>query len=250
VTQIGANLMKCNRFALTSILCVFAAAVASAQPDASVIELIKDNDLSVWRQPINAWSIVSDVFLPPNDPKALSSKPGTGILFNGGRTSDLVSKQEFGDIELHLEFIISKGSNSGVYFMGSYELQIYDSFGVEKDHYPGIECGGIYPRWINEKNVEGHSPNVNASLPPGQWQTFSVIFRAPRFNDKGEKIANAVFVKVVHNGKVIHEHVELNAETRGGFPERPIGPLRLQGDHGPVAFRNIRIRPVPVERKQ
>jgi hypothetical protein len=134
--------------------------------------------------------------------------------------------------------------------MGSYELQIYDSFGVEKDHYPGIECGGIYPRWINEKNVEGHSPNVNASLPPGQWQTFSVIFRAPRFNDKGEKIANAVFVKVVHNGKVIHEHVELNAETRGGFPERPVGPLRLQGDHGPVAFRNIRIRPVPVERKQ
>ena len=216
-------------------------------PTASVIELIKDHDLSVWRQPTNLWSIVGDVFLSPDNPKALSSKPGTGILFNGGRTSDIVSKQEFGDIELHLEFIISKRSNSGVYFMGSYELQIYDSFGVAKDAYPGIECGGLYPRWINEKDVEGHSPNVNASLPPGQWQTFDVIFRAPRFNDKGEKIANAVFVKVVHNGKVIHEHVELNGETRGGFPERPMGPLRLQGDHGPVAFRNIRIRPVAVE---
>jgi|ERR1019366_4003511 hypothetical protein len=242
--------MICNRFALTCILCVVAATVARAQSTASVIQLIKDNDLSAWRQPTNAWSIVGDIFLSPNDPKTLSSKPGTGILFNGGHTSDLVSKQEFGDIELHLEFIISKRSNSGVYFMGSYELQIYDSFGVEKDLYPGIECGGIYPRWINEKDVEGHSPNVNASLPPGQWQTFDVIFHAPRFNDKGEKIANAVFVKVVHNGKVIHEHVELNGETRGGFPERPIGSLRLQGDHGPVAFRNIRIRPVPVERKE
>ena len=242
--------MICNRFALTCILCVVAATVARAQSTASVIQLIKDNDLSAWRQPTNAWSIVGDIFLSPNDPKTLSSKPGTGILFNGGHTSDLVSKQEVGDIELHLEFIISKRSNSGVYFMGSYELQIYDSFGVEKDLYPGIECGGIYPRWINEKDVEGHSPNVNASLPPGQWQTFDVIFHAPRFNDKGEKIANAVFVKVVHNGKVIHEHVELNGETRGGFPERPIGSLRLQGDHGPVAFRNIRIRPVPVERKE
>jgi hypothetical protein len=242
--------MKWNRFALTSILCIFAAAFASAQPKASVVELIKDHDLSVWRQPTNLWSIVGDVFLSPDNPKALSSKPGTGILFNGGRTSDIVSKQEFGDIELHLEFIISSRSNSGVYFMGSYELQIYDSFGVAKDLYPGIECGGLYPRWINEKDVEGHSPNVNSSLPPGQWQTFDVIFRAPRFNDKGEKIANAVFVKVVHNGKVIHDHVELNGETRGGFPEKPIGPLRLQGDHGPVAFRNIRIRPMPVERKE
>ena len=242
--------MNCNRFTLTCILCVFAATVASAQPTASVIELIKGNDLSVWRQPTNAWSIVGDVFLSPNHPETLGSKPGTGILFNGGRTSDLVSRQEFGDIDLHLEFNISKHSNSGVYLMGSYELQIYDSFGVEKDLYPGLECGGIYPRWINEKDVEGHSPQVNASLPPGQWQTFDVIFRAPRFNNQGEKIANAVFVKVVHNGKVIHEQVELNGETRGGFPEKPLGPLRLQGDHGPVAFRNIRIRPVPVERKE
>jgi hypothetical protein len=242
--------MNCNRFALTCILCVFAATVASGQPAASVVELTKDNDLSVWRQPTNAWSIVGDVFLSPTDPKTLSSKPGTGILFNGGRTPDLLSKQEFGDIELHLEFIISNRSNSGVYFMGSYEIQIYDSFGVEKDLYPGIECGGIYPRWINSKDVEGHSPRVNASLPPGRWQTFDVIFRAPRFNDKGEKIANAVFVKVVHNGKLIHERVELRAETRSGYPERPMGPLRLQGDHGPVAFRNIRIRPLPVERKK
>ncbi len=237
--------MTFKRLVLPCILIVFAVALADAQPKASAVEMIKDHDLSVWRQPTNLWSIVGDVSLSPSDPKALSSKPGTGILFNGGRTTDLASKQEFGDVELHLEFIISKHSNSGVYLMGSYELQIYDSYGVAKDLYPGIECGGIYPRWIDEKDVEGHSPKVNASLPPGQWQTFDVTFRAPRFNDKGEKTANAVFVKVVHNGKVIHENVELLGETRGGYPEKAKGPLRLQGDHGPVAFRNIRIRPLP-----
>ena len=93
--------------------------------------------------------------------------------------------------------------------MGSYELQIYDSFGVAKDVYPGIECGGLYPRWINEKDVEGHSPLVNASLPPGQWQTFDVIFRAPRFNDR-EKVSNAVFVK----GRPQRESDSRNVEVR------------------------------------
>ena len=68
---------------------------------------------------------------------------------------------------------------------------------------------------------------------------------APRASTtRVRRSANAVFVKVVHNGKVIHEHVELKGETRGGYPEKPMGPLRLQGDHGPVAFRNIRIRPL------
>jgi hypothetical protein len=236
--------MNFRRVVFIYTLTIFAGAVANAQPKASTIVLIKDHDLSVWREPTNLWSIVGDVFLSPGDPKMLSSKPGAGILFNGGRTTDIVSKQEFGDVQLHIEFIISKRSNSGVYFMGSYELQIYDSYGVAKDAYPGIECGGLYPRWINEKDVEGHSPDVNASLPPGQWQTFDVTFHAPRFNAQGVKIANAVFVKVVHNGKVIHQNVALKGETRGGYPEKPKGPLRLQGDHGPVAFRNIRIQPL------
>jgi hypothetical protein len=242
--------MSFHRLAHICVVCLFASSPASAQPKTSLVELTKTHDLSVWRQPTNMWSIVGDVFVSPDNPRALRSKPGPGILFNGGHTSDIVSKQEFGDVDLHIDFIISKRSNSGVYFMGSHELQIYDSFGVAKDAYPGIECGGLYPRWINEKDVEGHSPNVNASLPPGQWQTFDVIFSAPRFNDRGKKVSNAVFVKVVHNGKVIHENVELNGETRGGYPEKPWGPLRLQGDHGPVAFRNIRIRALPLVRPE
>jgi hypothetical protein len=184
--------------------------------------------------------------LDPIDPKAFITQVGTGVAVNSkdGKTVDLVTEAEFGDIEAHIEFCVAKRSNSGIYLMGRYEVQIYDSFGVEKDQYPGIECGGIYPRWINEKNVEGHSPLVNASKPAGEWQSFDITFRAPRFDAAGKKIANARLVKVVHNGKVIHENVELTGPTRGPMweDEKPTGPLRLQGDHGPVAYRNIRIK--------
>ena len=239
--------MNIQRVVFAAVLSIVSAIAAYGQPPATVVNLIKDGDLSVWREPTDKWSIVGTVSLSPDDLKVLDSKPGHGVLFNGRHTTDLVSKQEFGDVQLHLEFMISKHSNTGVYLMGSYELQIYDSYGVAKDVYPGIECGGIYPRWIDEKDVEGYSPEVNASLPPGKWQTFDVTFRAPRFNEKSEKIANAVFVKVVYNGKVIHTNVELNGATRGGYPEKAVGPLRLQGDHGPVAFRNIRIQPLSLK---
>ena len=197
--------------------------------------------LTAW-QPVKGWQEVGGVVLDPHDPKWFKTEPGTGVVLTGGK--DLFTKEPFADIEAHVEFVIPRHSNSGVYFMGSYEVQVYDSFGVEKDKYPGIECGGIYPEWINNANVHGHSPLVNASLPPGQWQTFDVVFRAPKFDSAGKKIANARFVKVIHNGKLIQENVELFGPMRGGLAEKAAGPLRLQGDHGPVAFRNIRIRPL------
>jgi sugar phosphate isomerase/epimerase len=208
------------------------------------------SDLSAWRGPMGQWRVVGEAFTDPANEKMLSTKPGTGVIFNGpaGRTSNLLSKTEFGDINAHVEFMVSKDSNSGVYFMGRYEIQIYDSYGVEKDEYPGIECGGIYQRWDESREIkgfEGHSPRVNASKVPGQWQTFDVIFRAPRFDEAGRKVSNARFEKVVHNGIIVHEDVELSGPTRAGAynDEKPAGPLILQGDHGPVAYRNIRIEP-------
>jgi hypothetical protein len=204
--------------------------------------------LNGWRQPVGEWLVTGAVKLDPADAKKFSITPGQGVLVNGAneRTVDLLTQAEFGDVEVHVEFCISKKSNSGVYLMGRYEVQIYDSYGVEKDAYPGIECGGIYPRWIHEQDVEGHSPRVNASKPPGEWQTFDVVFRAPRFDASGKKIANARILRVTHNGKVVHENVELNGPTRGGLTDddKPMGPLRLQGDHGPVAYRNLRIKPI------
>ena len=207
------------------------------------------SDFSQWRSNTGQWEIVSDAFTRPDNEKLLGSKPGTGVIVNGptGRARNLLSKAEFGDVKAHIEFMVSKDSNSGIYFMGRYELQIFDSW-QKKSQYPGIECGGIYQRWDNNrepKGFEGHSPRVNASRAPGQWQSFDVIFRAPRFDKNGQKIANARFEKVVHNGVVIHEDVELSGPTRAGAynDEKATGPLMLQGDHGPVAYRNIRIEP-------
>ena len=208
-------------------------------------------DFSAWRGDTGQWQIVADTFTNPQDEKLLGNKPGTGTIVNGptGRTSHLFSKAEFGDVKAHIEFMVSEGSNSGVYFMGRYEIQVFDSYGTEKSEYPGIECGGIYERWDENKDpkgYEGHSPRVNASKAPGQWQTFDVIFRAPRFDKEGRKVANARFNVVLHNDIVVHEQVELTGPTRAGAynDEKPTGPLMLQGDHGPVAYRNIRIEPI------
>jgi sugar phosphate isomerase/epimerase len=223
--------------------------LSAADVNAERMSLV-GNDLSAWRGDTGQWQIVGDAFATPENEKLLAGKPGTGVILNGatGRTSNLFSKAEFGDAKAHIEFMIPKGSNSGIYFMGRYEIQVYDSCGVQKDEYPGIECGGIYQRWDENripKGYEGHSPRVNASRPPGQWQTFDVVFRAPRFDAAGRKVANARFEKVVHNGLVIHEDVELTGPTRAGVynDEKSAGPLMLQGDHGPVAYRNIRIEP-------
>jgi len=205
-------------------------------------------DFSQWRGNTGQWEIVGDTFTNPKNEKLLSSKPGTGVIVNGptGRTRNILSKANFGDCRAHIEFMVPKGSNSGVYFMGRYEIQVFDSWGAGEPKHS--DCGGIYQRWDNNrspKGYEGHPPRVNASRAPGQWQTFDVIFRAPRFDENGRKIANAGFEKVIHNGIVVHEDVVLSGPTRASTynDEKPTGPLMLQGDHGPVAYRNIRLEP-------
>lgn len=228
---------------------VFASLIHNSLPAAEkAVVLFDGKDLTGWHKPTGEWLVAKAVSLDAGDPAKFAITPGEGIMVNGpkGRSINLISESEFGDAEVHIEFCVAKHSNSGIYLMGRYEIQVYDSHGVEQDKYPGIECGGIYPRWINEQNVEGHSPRINASKPPGEWQTFDIVFRAPRFDASGKKIANAKFVKVAHNGKVIHENVELNGPTRGPLSEveKATGPLLLQGDHGPVAYRNLRVKPL------
>lgn len=235
---------------LAVILCLFPAADAGARDVRNGVSLT-GGDFSEWRGNTGQWEIVGDTFTKPGNEKLLSSKPGTGAIVNGptGRTSNLFSKAEFGDVKAHIEFMVPKGSNSGVYFNGRYEIQVFDSWGVKEPKHS--DCGGIYQRWDNNreaKGYEGIGPRVNASRKPGQWQTFDVIFRSPRFDKNGQKISNARFEKIVHNGTVIHADVELSGPTRASAynDEKPTGPLMLQGDHGPVAYRNIRIeRPNP-----
>jgi hypothetical protein len=147
------------------------------------------------------------------------------------------------EMTVSLEFMVPKGSNSGVYLMGRYEVQILDSWGVDEPEYS--DCGGLYQSDAQEegRRFEGVPPRVNASKAPGEWQSFGIRFQAPKFDEDGNKIANAKFVEVKHNGTVIHENVEVPSPTRAAAfqDERPYGPLMVQGDHGPVAYRNITV---------
>ncbi len=173
-------------------------------------------------------------------------EPG-GRILNGpsGRTTNLVTDEKFGDIELYVEFLLAKGSNSGVYLHGLYEVQVFDSFGSSMP-IKSSDCGGIYHRWINNEGVGGSAPMVNASRRPGEWQSFHIWFQAPKFDSSGKKIANAKFLRVLHNGLLVQQDVEVDGATRAAMehPEAPMNPIMLQGDHGPVAFRNIYIRPL------
>jgi hypothetical protein len=166
-------------------------------------------------------------------------------LSNGsaGKSADYITDEKFGDLELYLEFRIPAKSNSGVYVHGLYEVQIFDSYGAEK---LGVhDCGAIYERWIDGKGVGGTPPLVNVCRPPGEWESFHIWFRAPRFDASGKKTEDARFVKVEHNGVVIHRDVPAPGPTRASLtiPEAPSNPLMIQGDHGPVTLRNIYVRP-------
>jgi hypothetical protein len=150
---------------------------------------------------------------------------------------DIFTKEKFGDCKVHVEFRVPKyppevtgqaRGNSGVYLMGRYEVQVLDSYGLQSGTQ---DCGAIYLQ---------KAPDVNACLPPEEWQTYDIDFVAPRFDASGTKIAKPR-ISVVQNGKVIHKDIEINGPTKAGdHNEVPgDGPLRLQ-DHGnPVRYRNI-----------
>lgn len=172
----------------------------------------------------------------PKNAGGLVVEDGGSDLVNAkSGAKDFHTAASFGDAVYEVEFMVPKGSNSGVYLMGEYEVQILDSFGKDKVG-PG-DLGGLYG---------AQAPRVNASKAPGEWQKFVIDFRAPKFDAAGKKTANARFVKVTLNGTVIHENVEMNGPTPGGVSgnEAATGPLMFQGNHGPVAFRNIVIKPV------
>ncbi len=177
-------------------------------------------------------------------PQPITFTAGTGILLNindSEKRDRLQTNWEHGDIKLELEVMLPKGSNSGIYFQGRYELQLKDSWGVVN---PKVsDMGGIHNNWESapDKIFRGIPPLSNASKAPGLWQTLKVHFQAPRFNDKGEKIAHAKFVSVVLNGVVIHSNVEVPHYTGGPIEKNEVakGPLMIQGDHGPVAIKNV-----------
>jgi hypothetical protein len=223
------------RLIALSIATVLAAtALRAAEP----IELFNGKDLSGWKvtgeRAKTSWVVGTAKLDEANPAKLVVVKPGNELV-SPQRDGNIYTERQFGDCVLALEVMVPRGSNSGIYLQGVYEIQVLDSFGRKGKPSPG-DMGGIY------QNAAPKSPKYKA---PGQWQTFEVHFLAPRFDASGKKTANAKFAKVVLNGVTIHENVEVKGPTGGGLrgSEAPTGPVMFQGDHGPVAYRNIKITP-------
>jgi hypothetical protein len=152
-----------------------------------------------------------------------------------GGSLDIYSKAKFGDCRIELEVMVPKGSNSGIYVMGEYEIQVLDSWGRVK--MGSGDMGAVYG---------ASPPPVNACKKPGEWQKYVIDFLAPKFDASGKKTKNAELIRVRLNGRVLHENLEMKRQTPGSVAgrEAPTGPLMFQGNHGPVAYRNIKIKPL------
>ncbi len=208
------------------------------------------SDLSEFETKSSNWQIVGDVVADIEKVNTISSNTGTGILLcthqqgKYGIDYELFSKFSHGDMDIEFEYLIAKGSNSGLYLQSRYEIQLMDSWEHKIAKYS--DSGGIYERWNDgmpdgQKGYEGYAPRTNASKAPGLWQSMKISFKAPKFDASGNKIANAKILSVFLNGQLIHENVELSGVTRGSISEKETtsAPIRIQGDHGSIAFKNF-----------
>ncbi|MCL4196889.1 MAG: DUF1080 domain-containing protein [Phycisphaerales bacterium] len=200
----------------------------AGSPPSDAVVLFDGTSLDGWTHGGNRaaeWIIEGD---------AMVVKPGSGSL---------ISRATFGDAQFHLEFATpvevhgegQERGNSGLYIQGRYEVQILDSF--ENETYPDGQCSAIYGQY---------APLANASRPPGEWQTYDVIFRAAKFDADGKRLAPAT-ITVLHNGVLTQDCVELKGVTGGALSAESAdpGPIMLQ-DHGNrMRFRTIWVRPLP-----
>ena len=154
--------------------------------------------LTSFQNPSANWHLAGDVRADLNQNNSLILSAGTGILVTqaeeGKHGQDLLFNSSYGDLDLELDYMMAKGSNSGIYLQGRYELQLLDSWSVIIPK--AGDNGGIYERWDDskpegQKGYEGSAPRQNASRAPGLWQHIKISFQAPRFNGAGQKTENA-----------------------------------------------------------
>lgn len=194
--------------------------------------------LSDFNEPSASWKVVSDVGIELKRPNSLIEVKNVeqGVFWNNPTKrepgEDLYTNESFGDLQLELDFMMKEDGNSGIYLQGRYEVQLADSWLV--NHMSSESSGGIYGVM---------SPRVNASKAPGLWQHLTVFFKAPKFDGTGTKTENAKILRVELNGMVVQENVELLGPTAGAVAGDEVSnaPLRIQGDHGAVAFKNIQV---------
>jgi hypothetical protein len=224
-----------NRTAIVVLsICTALVFTAKAGSDSKPASLFNGKDLTGWKtvggKGVNQWT-VGKASLDTAKPSKLSvEKPGSELI-SSESGANLASEQAFGDCIVELEFMIPAGSNSGIKMMSIYEIQILDS--AAKTKVDSGDCGAVYKE---------SAPKVNACKKAGDWQQLLIDFRAPRFDQAGKKISNAKFIRVLLNGQLVQENVEVAHGTNvsRNAPEHPTGPIFFQGDHGPVAFRNIK----------
>lgn len=213
------------------------ASATAATPPSDAIVLFDGKDLSKWR---------SD-----KDGSPAKWKVADGYMEVVAGTGGIHTEQGFGDAQVHVEWMapnppVGKGSqdrgNSGVFLMGRYEVQVLDTYGTTNKTYADGQAGALYGQY---------PPLVNASRPPGQWQTYDIVFRAPRFDADG-KVTRSARVTVLHNGILIQDNRELTGPT--AHKARPPYaahaeklPIGLQDHSHPVRFRNIWVRELPPE---
>ena len=238
-----------------ALLCLGSWVVRGSEPAPRLVEgEAVLAQLTDFRSVAGNWTEARGLVGDPRRDTVLQPVAGGGILVNRpspAQRGHLFSTWEHGDVELELEFLLAPGSNSGVYLMGRYEVQLRDSWRIAV---PGVgESGAVYSRWdgargVGNESFEGSAPRVNASRAPGLWQTLRVDFRAPRFGPDGAKQEPARFVRVWLNGTLVQENVTIGGPTRSAAfaDEAAWGPLMIQGDHGSLAIRGLRARfPVP-----
>lgn len=206
-----------------------------APPPSDAIVLFDGHDTSHWQS--------------LKDGTDVKWKVHDGYLEVTPHSGDIVTKEKFGDCQLHLEWaepenvvgVSQERGNSGVFLQGLFEVQVLDSY--NSPTYPDGQCGGLY----------GQSPPlVNACRKPGEWQTYDIIFQTARFGED-HKLIRPASVTVIQNGLVLHHKQALLGPTGHRIlanydKELPaVGPLRLQDHHNPVRFRNIWIRNIAEE---
>lgn len=209
-------------------------------------DLFNGKDLSNWQTRSEAkgkdcWAVGTPA-LDPANAKNLAVAGGGEAMINvvtaHGQSWDIATKKKFaGPIRIEVELMVPQGSNSGVYVMGEYEVQVLDSHGKADKEMGAGDIGAIYSAAV---------PKKNASRKPGEWQKLVIEFAPPQFEATGAKKANAKFIKVELNGSVLHENLEIQGPTPGGLTgkEAAEGPLMFQGNHGAVAYRNVKVTPL------
>lgn len=204
------------------------------RPPSDADVLFDGKDLSQWLEPVEGTGSGS--------PQAPRWKVENGYMEVVPKTGSIVSREKFGDCQIHVEWASprevqssSQGrGNSGVLIMSRYEIQVLDSY--ENVTYADGQASAVYGQ---------QPPLVNASRPPGEWQAYDIVWEAPRFD--GDKLVKPAYVTVFHNGVLVHHHQEVlgAVQHRAVAKYRPHGaeePLLLQNHSNPVRYRNVWVR--------